>query len=177
MGVRQLTVTSWASAASFYLLSLAAGSKAAEQVWQFYTALLLECLSPSPANVHATGLAQRLAASSYLCHFSSAVPSERLSQKECVLSIPGLPCLNNCQLAWEKYMCVGMRQAGPTGPGISFNRMFVSGLVGNSSASAWETSVFGELFCGVCSDLGSIQKMSHDLRRAVLMISVSFVHL
>lgn len=74
-------------------------------------------------------------------------------------------------------MCVGVRQAGPTGPGMSFNRVFVSGLVGNSSASAWEISVFGEPFCGVCSDIGSIQKMSHDLCRAVLVISVSFAHL
>lgn len=56
-------------------------------------------------------------------------------------------------------MCVDVRQAGPTGPGVSFEHsVFVSGLVGNSSASAWETSVFGELFCGVCSDHGSIQK-------------------
>lgn len=50
------------------------------------------------------------------------------------------------------------------------NRVLVSGLVGHSSASAWETSVFGELLCGVCSDRGSSQKVSHDLCGAVLVI-------
>ena len=72
-------------------------------------------------------------------------------------------------------MCVDVRQAGPTGPGVSFEHsVFVSELVGNSSASAWETSVFGELFCGVSRSL-FLMCADKDEDAALVLLSTDWV--
>lgn len=74
-------------------------------------------------------------------------------------------------------MGVDLRQAGPTAPGMSFEQGAGLRAGGTFVPSAWETSVSGELRCGVCSDHGSSQKGSHVLCRTVLMISASSVRL